>query len=98
MTNIQWIGTQELGRDMEPLLTNYETVFIECEFHTVLMRAIKALKELKPSYRTNLFEEADWLHWDYGIELKLVTLPGQLIENMKRANEYLAPITVESII
>ena len=35
---------------------------------------------------------------EFGIELKLVTLPGQLIENMKRANEYLAPITVESII
>lgn len=34
----------------------------------------------------------------FDIELKLVTLPGQLIENMKRANEYLAPITVESII
>lgn len=35
---------------------------------------------------------------EFGIELKLITLPGQLIENMKRANEYLAPITVESII
>lgn len=35
---------------------------------------------------------------EFGIELKLVTLPDQLIENMKRANEYLAPITVESII
>lgn len=35
---------------------------------------------------------------EFGIELKLVTFPGQLIENMKRANEYLAPITVESII
>ena len=41
MANIKWIGTQELGRDMEPLLANYETVFIECEYHTVLMRAIK---------------------------------------------------------
>ena len=35
---------------------------------------------------------------EFAIELKLITLPGQLIENMKRANEYLAPITVESII
>lgn len=34
----------------------------------------------------------------FDIELKLVTLPDQLIENMKRANEYLAPITIESII
>lgn len=34
----------------------------------------------------------------FGIELKLITLPGQLSENMKRANEYLAPITVESMI
>lgn len=65
MANIKWIGTQELGPDMEPLLTRYETVFIECEFHTVLMRAIRALKDLRPNYRTNLFEEADWLHWDY---------------------------------
>lgn len=65
MANIKWIGTQELGKDMEPLLTKYETVFIECEFHTVLMRAIRALKELRPHYQTNLFEEADWLHWDY---------------------------------
>lgn len=30
MANIKWIGTQELGKDMEPLLTKYETVFIEC--------------------------------------------------------------------
>ena len=65
MANIKWIGTQELGKEMEPLLTKYETVFIECEFHTVLMRAIRALKELRLNYRTNLFEEADWLHWDY---------------------------------
>ena len=64
MTNIKWIGTQELGKGMEPLLTKYETVFIECAYHAVLMRAIRALKELHPSYRTNLFE-ADWLHWDY---------------------------------
>lgn len=35
---------------------------------------------------------------EFAIELKLNTLPGQLIENMKRANEYLAPITVESMI
>lgn len=35
---------------------------------------------------------------EFDVELKLITLPGQLIENMKRANEYLAPITVESII
>lgn len=35
---------------------------------------------------------------EFSIELKLITLPGQLIENMKRANEYLAPITVESMI
>lgn len=48
MTNIKWIGTQELGKDMEPLLTEYETVFIECEYHVVLMRAIRALKELRP--------------------------------------------------
>lgn len=33
MANIKWIGTQEIGKDMEPLLTKYETVFIECEFH-----------------------------------------------------------------
>lgn len=65
MANIKWIGTQELGKDMDVLLTKYETIFIECEFHVVLMRAIQALKELKPNYRTNLFEEADWLHWDY---------------------------------
>lgn len=64
MTNIKWIGTQELGKGMEPLLTKYETVFIECEYHVVPMRAIRALKELHPNYRTNLFE-ADWLHWDY---------------------------------
>lgn len=65
MANIKWIGTQEIGKDMKPLLAQYETVFIECEYHTVLMRAIRTLKELKPNYRTNLFEEADWLHWDY---------------------------------
>ena len=29
------------------------------------MRAIRALKELRPHYQTNLFEEPDWLHWDY---------------------------------
>lgn len=34
----------------------------------------------------------------FDIELKLVTLPDQFMTNMKRANEYLAPITVESII
>lgn len=47
MANIKWIGTQELGKDMDVLLTKYETIFIECEFHTVLMRAIRALKELR---------------------------------------------------
>lgn len=35
---------------------------------------------------------------EFGIELKLITLPGQVLDNMKRANEYLAPITIESII
>ena len=34
----------------------------------------------------------------FDIELKLVTPPDQFLDNMKRANEYLAPITVESMI
>lgn len=34
----------------------------------------------------------------FDIALKLITPPDQLLINMKRANEYLAPITVESII
>lgn len=42
--------------------------------------------------------EVEGAEREFAIELKLITLPGQLIENMKRANEYLAPITVESMI
>lgn len=64
MANIKWIGTQELGRDMEPLLTKYETVFIEFEYHTDLMHAIRALKTLHPNYRTNLFS-VDWPAWNF---------------------------------
>lgn len=84
MTNIKWIGTQELGKDMELLLAKYETVFIECEFHTVLMRVIRALKELKPSYQTNLFEEADWLHWDYDNPYNLNNIKDEM---MREPNE-----------
>ena len=42
--------------------------------------------------------EIDHTSQTFDIKLKLVTLPGQLLDNMKRANEYLAPITVESMI
>lgn len=42
--------------------------------------------------------EVEGAEREFTIKLDLITLPGQLIENMKRANEYLAPITVESII
>lgn len=34
----------------------------------------------------------------FDISLKLITPPDQFLTNMKRANEYLAPITVESMI
>lgn len=34
----------------------------------------------------------------FDIALKLITPPDQFLTNMKRANEYLAPITVESMI
>ena len=64
MTNIKWIGMQELGKDMEPLLVKYETVFIEFEYHADLMRAIRALKTLHPNYRTNLFS-VDWPAWNF---------------------------------
>lgn len=84
MANIKWIGTQELGKDMDVLLTKYETVFIEFEFHAMLMRAIKALKELKPSYQTNLFEEADWLHWDYDNPYNLNNIKDEM---MREPNE-----------
>lgn len=84
MANIKWIGTQEIGKDMEPLLTKYETIFIECVLHTVLMRAIRALKELRPHYQTNLFEEADWLHWDYDNPYNLNHLKGEM---MRKPNE-----------
>lgn len=84
MANIKWIGTQELGKGMDVLLTKYETVFIEFEFHAMLMRAIKALKELKPSYQTNLFEEADWLHWDYDNPYNLNNIKDEM---MREPNE-----------
>lgn len=34
----------------------------------------------------------------FDITLKLITPPDQFLDNMKRANEYLAPITIESMI
>lgn len=62
--SITWIGTTKLGKEIEPLLTQYEIIFVECEYYTVLMRAIQDLKELHPNYQTNLFT-AEWCDWNY---------------------------------
>lgn len=64
MTNIKWINEQDIENEMEPLLTKYETLFIEFEYHTDLMHAIRVLKTLHPNYRTNLFS-VDWPAWNF---------------------------------
>jgi hypothetical protein len=83
MANIKWIGTQELGNEMEPLLKKYETVFIEFEYHADLMRAIRALKTFHPNYRTNLFA-VEWPAWNYHNPNNLVRLE---VEMMREPNE-----------
>ena len=65
MTKIKWIGTSNFKEDIANLIANNDIVFIEFEFHTVLMRMISAVKELHPNYTTKLFDEADWLKWNY---------------------------------
>lgn len=78
--SIKWIGTQKLGEEIEPLLAQYETIFIECELYTVLMRAIRTLKELNPDYQTDLFS-AEWCDWNYHDPNNL-----NLIKNEMRRN------------
>lgn len=48
------------------------------------MRAIRALKELRPHYQTNLFEESDWLHWDYDNPYNLNHIKNEM---MREPNE-----------
>lgn len=42
--------------------------------------------------------EVEGAEREFDIKLDLITLPGQLMNNLKLAIQYLAPITVESIV
>lgn len=56
MTEIKWIGTSDFNEDIKNLITNNEIVFIEFEYHTVLMQMINVVRDLHPNYTTKLFE------------------------------------------
>lgn len=44
MTSIKWIGTDNFKDNIEELITNNDIVFIEFEYHTVLMGMIDVVK------------------------------------------------------
>lgn len=81
MTKIKWIGTSNFKEDIANLIANNDIVFIEFEFHTVLMRMISAVKELHPNYTTKLFDEADWLKWNYDDPNNLTQLKDEMMRN-----------------
>ena len=78
--SITWIGTTKLGEEIEPLLTQYEIMFVECEYYTVLMRAIQDLKELHPNYQTDLFT-AEWCDWNYHDPSNLALIKNEMKRN-----------------
>ena len=80
MTEIKWIGTSDFNEDIKNLITNNEIVFIEFEYHTVLMQMIGVVKELHPNYTTKLFE-ADWLKWNYNDPNNLTLLKTEMMRN-----------------
>ena len=80
MTEIKWIGTSDFNEDIKNLITNNEIVFIEFEYHTVLMQMINVVKELHPNYTTKLFE-ADWLKWNYNDPNNLTLLKTEMMRN-----------------
>lgn len=77
---IKWIGTQKLGEEIKPLLAQYETIFVECEYYTVLMRAIRDLKESYPDYQTDLFS-AEWCDWNYHDPSNLTLIKNEMMRN-----------------
>jgi hypothetical protein len=77
---IKWIGTQKLSEEIAPLLTQYETVFIECEYYNVLIRAIQALNDLHPGYQTDLFS-VEWSHWNYNDPNNLTLIRHEMMRN-----------------
>lgn len=80
MTSIKWIGTDNFKDNIEELITNNDIVFIEFEYHTVLMGMIDVVKELRPDYTTKLFE-ADWLKWNYNDPNNLTLLKNEMFRN-----------------
>ena len=80
MTEIKWIGTSDFNEDIKNLITNNEIVFIEFEYHTVLMQMINVVRDLHPKYTTKLFE-ADWLKWNYHNPNNLTLLKNEMMRN-----------------
>lgn len=80
MTAIRWIGNSDFKDAIEELIDNNDIVFIEFEYHTVLMRMIDVVKELRPDYTTTLFE-ADWLKWNYDDPNNLTLLKNEMMRN-----------------
>lgn len=80
MTEIKWIGTSDFNEDIKNLITNNEIVFIEFEYHTVLMQMINVVRDLHPNYTTKLFE-ADWLKWNYNNPNNLTLLKNEMMRN-----------------
>lgn len=80
MTAIKWIGTSNFHKNIDELIEKHDIVFIEFEYHTVLMQMIEVLKELHPNYTTKLFE-ADWLKWNYNNPNNLTLLNNEMMRN-----------------
>ena len=80
MTAIRWIGNNNFKDDIEELIDNNDIVFIEFAYHTILMRMIDVVKELRPDYTTTLFE-ADWLKWNYDDPNNLTLLKNEMMRN-----------------
>lgn len=78
--SIKWIGTTKIGEAIEPLLTQYETIFVEYEYYTVLMRTIQDLRELHPDYQTDLFT-AEWYDWNYHDPNNLNLIKSEMTRN-----------------
>ena len=80
MTAIKWIGTSNFHKNIDALIEKHDIVFIEFEYHTVLMQMIDVVKDLKPNYTTQLFE-ADLLKWNYHSPNNLTLLKNEMMRN-----------------
>ena len=76
MTKENYIGTQNLGPEIQKLVIENKVIFIKFEYYTVLEKMIEVLEKLE--YSTNLFK-AEWDKWNYSSPNNLLMIKNELI-------------------